>query len=393
MDDPFKIWNMDETAIGSNGTKRKVLMSASGRCDGTRASTSKGTGKHVTCMVTTSPSGKKIPPFLVVEGAMIMKRWFEPLKGPMPDLEAVSELQCYYANGWFPEDVGIAVSESGSVTKGILIKYIEHFNKHVRVLVPHTEHVLLLLDGHKSRKGIDWIESAMERKIIVAQSPANTSHYLQAADQDINKVLQKCGRRAKDILASMIVQADSVQFKFIRAIYGHSWILSETIKNSWRKTGLWPMDYRFVSIAQKMWNGRDSINTSDTASFNRVESESRETDAATVNRIKYIIESDSISPERKVQNVSIIVRNAQTTNNILMNTRTSTQNDQINSDRQAAARPRRSTGIVQQGGAGTPALYLTSGDYIRAIREKEERKRREEKRRRTDVPLGRKGSC
>lgn len=39
---------------------------------------------------------------------------------------------------------------------------------------------------------------------------------------------------------------------------------------------------------------------------------------------------------------------------------------------------RRNVGMLQSGGAGTPALYLTSGDYLRAICEREDAKKMEE---------------
>lgn len=89
------------------------------------------------------------------------------------------------------------------MTKDILTKYLEHFNYLVRKIIPPTVHVLLLLDGHKSRKGIECVEKGVPSNIVIAKSPANTSHYSQAADQDINFRLQRSGKHAKDIMSSI----------------------------------------------------------------------------------------------------------------------------------------------------------------------------------------------
>lgn len=109
MNSPEFVWNMDETSIATKGSSKKIFMSSRSKFPESRGSTSKGIGKHVTCMVTTSPSGRKIPPFLIIEGAKVMSRWFGPLPGPIPDLQDMPELNKYYSNGWCPDDIGISV--------------------------------------------------------------------------------------------------------------------------------------------------------------------------------------------------------------------------------------------------------------------------------------------
>ena len=56
-------------------------------------------------------------------------------------------------------DGAICCSENGSNVKGIIDKRIIFLNNFEielgRKLVPASEHVLLLIDGHSSRKGID----------------------------------------------------------------------------------------------------------------------------------------------------------------------------------------------------------------------------------------------
>lgn len=80
------------------------------------------------------------------------------MKGIIPDMKGVEELRKFYAEEWCPEEIGIALSEKGSLSRGIIPKYIENFNKNVRKVVPDSMYVLLLLDGIKYRQGLDWIE-------------------------------------------------------------------------------------------------------------------------------------------------------------------------------------------------------------------------------------------
>lgn len=265
------------------------------------------------------------------------------------------------------------------MTKGILSKYIEHFNEHVRRIVPEDVQVLLLLDGHKSRQGLEWIEAAVDEAIVVAQSPANTSHYLQAADQDINKIIQQSGRRAKEILSSMTISSENVQFKIIRCMIGYESVSENSVRQSWSKVGLWPMDFRFVGIAREMWTGQNQ--ESARQGLESAADSGREPDKSVVTRIKEIVNSSQISDERKMQQISIIIREAESANSILMRSGQSAQNSQGIARTSAASAQRAvssNLGIFQPGGSGTPAIYLTSGDYLKAIREKEDAKKKEE---------------
>lgn len=129
--DPDKVWNMDEIDFAASRTKHKILMSSKGASTGSCATANNVRGKHMTRIMTTSPLGKKIPPLIIIAGAMVMKRWVYPLPGPMLDLHSFPDLERFCSEGWCPGDIGIPVSENGSVTVDIFIKYLETFNHHV----------------------------------------------------------------------------------------------------------------------------------------------------------------------------------------------------------------------------------------------------------------------
>ena len=219
----------------------------------------------------------------------------------------------------------------------------------------------------------------MKMNVVIVQSPANTSYYIQAADQDINLILQKSGKEENDTLCSIIVSANAIQFKLIRIVYGYTKISEDVIRQSWDKTGLWPMDFRFVQIAESMWNGRDRLE-SDVADteIDYDPPTGRTSDEFTVTKMKSILDDSGLSASRKIQRISILLKDTDTVNSILMNTGPSPRSKEVTIGSGTEGTSRRNPGIKQPGGPGTPAKYLTAGDYIKAIREKEEKKKKEE---------------
>ena len=66
------------------------------------------------------------------------------------------------------------------MTKEVLPMYIEHFARNARKIATDLSlPLLLLLDGYRSRNGIEWIQHALKNNNEVGQSPANKTHYLQ----------------------------------------------------------------------------------------------------------------------------------------------------------------------------------------------------------------------
>lgn len=136
------------------------------------------------------------------------------------------------------------------------------------------------------------------------------------------------------------------------------------------------MDFRFVQIAQEMWSGK---NDGEPVLLVEPTSERRqESDESILTKMKATFESSDLSPERKVQQISIAARNSQSTNNIQMNSDPIQQEKEASSNPEVVSPVRRNVGIMQPGGVGTLVLYLKSGDYLKAIRENKDAKRKEE---------------
>ena len=77
----------------------------------------------------------------------------------------------------------------------LLVAAVKRMNKLVRTFEEHDSFVLCL-DVHSSRKEVVWIEECSENNFEVVLKPENTSYFLQARDQDINKRFQEGNARA-----------------------------------------------------------------------------------------------------------------------------------------------------------------------------------------------------
>lgn len=76
-----------------------------------------------------------------------------------------------------PNDADIRCTEYGSVDMASMKPIVEHIHKFVRQVVPLHKHVVLFLDGHSSRKRIEWIAVARNFGIEVVVLPAHTTHF------------------------------------------------------------------------------------------------------------------------------------------------------------------------------------------------------------------------
>jgi len=263
----------------------------------------------------------------------------------------------YFKDNWMYADAGIAVSHSGSMTIDILPAYINHFVRNARKVATNMNlRLLLLLYGHKSRRGMEWIHLALQNNIEVIQSPANTSHYLQSNDQDVNLIMNRMGKNLRDVLVrESDISPTNINFKLVKGTYGYSGITEQVVKTSWQKTGLWPMDFRFVQLAQRAWEGQAGQRARNEPLID-LTVKVRETDSSIVTRLAAIVNNSAESPERRLQQASVLLNNTSSTNRILMDIAPGSSSEPRPATKNYGMRPPK--------GAGTAAVYLTSADYI-----------------------------
>ena len=231
--------------------REKVFCPSDSHHGGYKAVAGKGIGKHLTAVVATSASGQKSDPFLIFEGVYQMERWFQPLNDKVFK-GADGQPEWFAREGWMPSGSVVTGTENGSMDQGTITAFAEHFNREVRKHVPQSQRVLLILDGHASRTGHDWLEICELYNISVVQLPANTTHFLQPNDDEVNKAFKRGVRTVRDsILHRALVDFGDMHLKLIMAVAGYRAITEDIIRTSFKNVGLWPMDYSFVLRLKK----------------------------------------------------------------------------------------------------------------------------------------------
>ena len=86
-----------------------------------------------------------------------------------------------------------------------------------------------------------------EEKCKIVQSPSKTTHILQPCDQDVNRSFKKSVPKYRDLLHKHTTfDIRSVRANPMVAALACSNITVDSIKSSFKKTGLWPMNYSFL---------------------------------------------------------------------------------------------------------------------------------------------------
>lgn len=142
------------------GERIKVAYDSTSHHGGSKPAGS-GSGKHVTAFIAASASGRVCPPFFIVQDKNVMSNWFQPLNSDL--LRRVNGQSVVLPSStWFPEDCVVFCTENGSMDINVLPIFVQHLNKFVLKVVPAEKSFLLTLDGHGSRKGVEWLELCIQ---------------------------------------------------------------------------------------------------------------------------------------------------------------------------------------------------------------------------------------
>ena len=128
--------------------------------------------------------------------------------------------------------------------------FLEWFNGHFLQYAPSVRPLLLLLDGHSSHYGPDFIYRACEEGVIVFCLPPHTTHICQPLDSTCFHSLklrwdQECDRYMAANPGKMITIYQFTQ------LFSGAWrqaMTPENIISSFRATGVYPVNRRAVVI-------------------------------------------------------------------------------------------------------------------------------------------------
>lgn len=135
---------------------------------------------------------------------------------------------------------------TGWTNDALGLKWIQHFNKHIKDRVIGT-YQLLVLDGHGSHATPEFQAFCAENRIITLCMPPHTSHILQPLDVGCFGALKTAyGRLIADLARRCIFHIDKADFLTMYHQAHRSIFSASTIRNSFKATGLVPYNPQYV---------------------------------------------------------------------------------------------------------------------------------------------------
>nr|XP_026484877.1 uncharacterized protein LOC113392594 [Vanessa tameamea] len=221
LNDPQRIFNMDETGLSTVQKKPRKILALKGRRQ-VGSITSGERGVTTTAVCCASAAGFFVPPLIIFK----RKRAKDELRDGAP-----------------PGTIFEFNPDSGFINKEIFTLWLKHF---VETVKPTPEKkVLLVLDGHTSHtKNLEAITYAKAHNVILLSLPAHTTHKLQPLDVSFFKPLslyyieetEKWMRQNP----GRVVTTFQVSMLFGKA-YSRAASVG-TAANGFSKTGVFPLD-------------------------------------------------------------------------------------------------------------------------------------------------------
>ncbi|CAG4972554.1 unnamed protein product [Parnassius apollo] len=236
LNDPHRIWNLDETSVCLDPTKTKVVGAVGAPCTRTTAGSAK---ENITVLTTVNAVGIKLNPLIVFKGSYVYDQW-------MADQNEEYDFEVAYASskrGWMETEI--------------------FYNYMVKVIIPslgEEKPVLLIYDGHSTHVDERVVALAVENNITILKLPAHTSHLLQPLDLAVFKSF-------KSIWDKKLVewQRQNVGFKIRKKefaeMFAQAWSQTtpKVIQNGFMKGGIYPFDpnvipkEKYDPAAYKRW--------------------------------------------------------------------------------------------------------------------------------------------
>ena len=238
IQDPRRIWNMDESGFPLSVKKGKALAKQGSR---NVYNVTTETHQNITVIAGCNAAGEYLPPHIIFKGER--KR------------------NCGMQE--FPDAI-YSSSKTGWIDSSIFIAFLEEFAKHIKASkIP--EPVILFLDGHSSHLTFEAAKFSSEKSILLNCLPAHASHILQPLDVGIFSSLKAEWKKAvsKWHWDNPGLPMTKSQFP---GTFKNVWMKSCTVDkpiNGFKKTGLYPLDpHAFDKSRITTENTHSSVTTS-----------------------------------------------------------------------------------------------------------------------------------
>lgn len=247
LEDPKRVWNLDETALYLNPAGNTVLAEKGKHCYGTSANSDK---ENITTLICVNASGEFAPPLTLYK--------FERLPSNYAKVA--------------PPNWGIGKSKNGWMTSETFYEYFTNVFYPFLVKEKYTLPVIVFLDGHSSHLNMYLSRFCKEKGIILVCLYPNTTHILQPLDVSLFHPLKvhwkKTVRQWKIKNGGKEIRKLDVPRVLYDIITNEDF--TKTIQNGFRRCGLYPftsdnVDYSRCTLKEKPEEEPDSQTSSSLA--------------------------------------------------------------------------------------------------------------------------------
>lgn len=220
LEDPSRVWNMDETAFYLNPSGGCVIAEKGKAVYGTSSNSDK---ENVTTLVTVNALGEFAPPLTLYK--------FE-------------RIPASYVKGLPTKEWGIGKSKNGWMTAETFLQYFENVFHPYLVKKGSKFPVIVFLDGHTSHLSLQLSRFCRQNRIIVVCLFPNATHILQPLDVSVFFPLKMRWRKEVSMWkiknnGREITKRD-VPTLLHRILTSHSFL--PAIVNGFRVCGLYPFN-------------------------------------------------------------------------------------------------------------------------------------------------------
>jgi DDE superfamily endonuclease/Tc5 transposase DNA-binding domain len=233
------MYNFDEKGIlfGVAARARVILTSKDLRTKGLRKTVQQpGSRESVTIIETICADGSNLPPFIIWKGKQHQSNWYTT----DDDHDRKGWRYAYSNNGWTDNELGVA--------------FIEAFDQATKHKTRDGEYRLVVMDNHGSHISWQFIQFAIERRIVLLCLPPHSTHLLQPCDVGIFEPLQAAyGRLVDNHCRGGRTGVNKESFLGIFSEAKKKAFTAENISSAWRGTGLAPYNQTAVLKRLPTW--------------------------------------------------------------------------------------------------------------------------------------------
>jgi len=227
---------MDEKGVLIGQSRREWVVVKRGVHGNQKAQD--GGRELITVVETVSATGLVLKPMVIYAGANAMMDWFTDISFSEEGLLREPS----------KDDAQFSVTSSGWTNYEMMLHWLQYYNEQTAQLAD-GEYRLLIIDGHGSHLQLPVHEFCDENRIILACMPPHSTHLLQPLDVGCFQPLQHYYSHEIDDIVSGSQGLVSITKRLFWRAYREARVKTftvETIKSSWAKTGLEPMNPRMV---------------------------------------------------------------------------------------------------------------------------------------------------